>query len=91
MYNCQLCGRVVPANMPLQRVVLETRPRTYLPREKVHLLASPPPKSGRKKKRRARGEWKNDPGGHGCEIVREVAACPACAAGYNVQFQCRPS
>ena len=91
MYNCQLCGRVVPANMLLQRVVLETRPRTYLPREKVHLCIPPPPPKRGKKKRSARREWKNDPGGHGCEIVREVAACPACAAGYKVQFQCRPS
>ncbi|WP_425144799.1 hypothetical protein [Deinococcus sp.] len=87
MYNCQLCGRKVAPATPLLRVVLETRPKTYSPREKIHPLvptkSKKPDKKGKKKRKPARRAWKDDPGGHGCEIVREAAACRECAARYQ--------
>jgi hypothetical protein len=60
---------MVPPNTRAVNVALETRPRQYPRRAKANLIR----KNGKK-------EHTDDPGGTGLEIVREVRACPACAA-----------
>ena len=71
MYRCEVCDRVVPPNTPCNRIIIETRSVEYPTRPKVHWV---PPDEGGK------GKWVDDPGGHGTEIVRELRACPQCAA-----------
>lgn len=71
MYRCEVCDRVVPPNTPCNRIIIETRAVEYPTRPKVHWV---PPKDGGK------GKWVDDPGGHGTAIVRELRACPPCAA-----------
>ena len=98
MYQCQICQSVVPAKTRAVRVVLETRVRTYPPQRRMH-----PPKdlSNRERKKLLRKlaagladrhddtfkKWVDDPGGRGLEVVREVLACPACAAKQGVTHQ----
>jgi hypothetical protein len=55
--------------------VLERRAKQYpyRPRANVVIIR---PKDGKKKKK----EHRDDPGGQGTEIVREVMACAECAA-----------
>lgn len=67
MYRCHLCGVVVPPNTPVHRKVVETRRREYPFRKDAHLFF----KDGHLKK-------KDDRGGVGFEIVREVVVCPSC-------------
>jgi hypothetical protein len=52
-------------------LIAETREVVHPRRPKIYWH---PPKDGRK------GEWVDDPGGPGTAIVRELRACPACAA-----------
>ena len=69
MYRCEFCNATIPANTPSRRVVVETRPRTYPYRPEANKFL---------KKRKI--EKRDDPGGHGTEIARELIACPSCAA-----------
>ena len=71
MYRCEVCRSVAGSGTPKLKIVVETRPRDYPPRPKVHFV---PGRAG------GQGKWVDDPGGHGNEIVREVTACPACSA-----------
>jgi hypothetical protein len=71
MYRCEVCDRVVESGVACTRIVVETRPVEYPLRERVHYR---PPKDGKK------ARWDPDPGGRGTETVRELAACPECAA-----------
>jgi hypothetical protein len=68
-----MCGSVMPPRTRCHRVVVETRPKIYPRREKVFQVL-----------RWERGRWRlkdeDDPGGVGYETVREVIACPRCAA-----------
>lgn len=74
VFRCPFCSRVSPAGTPAARVALETRPRTYRFR----------PNANRLVRRDSKGKRKvihlDDPGGLGREAVREVVACPDCAA-----------
>lgn len=74
VFRCPLCSRLSPAGTPAVRVPLETRPRTYRSR----------PNANRVVRLDAKGKRKvihlDDPGGVGREAVREVIACPDCAA-----------
>lgn len=79
MYRCQLCGKVTPRNMPAQRLVTETRVKTYPKRRN----AQPP--TTRAKKRSNRENWRDDPGGTGREIAREVVACVKCVKKHAGQ------
>ncbi|HRQ40762.1 MAG TPA: hypothetical protein PLD25_22830 [Chloroflexota bacterium] len=56
------------ARTPAHRLVIATRPKSYPPRPEVNRI-----KSGGKV------EWKDDPGGEGVEIVKEILVCLACA------------
>ena len=71
MFKCQLCKQVTPARTKVHRIVLETRASTYI---------EPPPN------RKQKGLLYKAPRTyHGYETVREIIACPVCAAAYNLQ------
>lgn len=72
MYQCQLCKKVTAPGVKAHHVVLTTRPRYYPPQLKRQWVGAKPIKDtmyGRS--------------GDGCEIVREVIACPECAAQHH--------
>ena len=71
MYRCDLCGSVVFASTPCNRLTIETREVEYPRREGVYLRPPEPPAT--------KWKWTDDPGGQGTAIVREVNACTACA------------
>ncbi|MBI1277629.1 MAG: hypothetical protein GC179_05840 [Anaerolineaceae bacterium] len=77
MFTCQLCKQVTPARTKAQRIVLETRRRTY----------KKPPETRFYKNKwiKIKKDWSDLPNPAGYEIVREVLACPVCAAAYNLQ------
>ena len=72
MYRCHVCGAIAPPRTPSYQVVVETRERRYPCRPGIF-----PP--AERAKRKHKDKWKDDPGGAGREIVREVRACPTCA------------
>jgi hypothetical protein len=72
MFRCEICGSTVPAHTRAQRIVLETRPKRYPARPEVFRVVTWI--AGKRKV-----TWKDDPGGIGDEIVREVLVCPACS------------
>jgi hypothetical protein len=63
--------------VPCVRVVVATREKSYVTREKIY----PPRKdaTGENKKK-----WRKDPGGNGREIAREARACPRCASNSRM-------
>lgn len=69
MYRCEICKKIVPANTKAHRITLETRYRRYPVRIKAHRRVP-----------HGKEHHQDDPGGFGYEIVREVIACPECAA-----------
>ncbi|GMA16852.1 hypothetical protein [Deinococcus metallilatus] len=58
---------------------IQTRARTYPPRKDAHPGLPRRGRNGRKIPRKHL-ERRDDPGGQGEEIVRELRCCPACAA-----------
>jgi hypothetical protein len=69
MFRCHFCATSTPARVKATRLPVETRLRIYAPSSKAHLF-----------RRDGKLMYNDDPGGAGYEIVREVLACPACAA-----------
>lgn len=69
MYICEICEKVISPNTKAVRIPIETRTRQYPPRQK-------------EVRRRGKRKTITVPGGVGTEIVREVDACPQCAAKY---------
>ena len=78
MFRCQLCRSVVPAKTPCHRLVLEWRKKEYPFRPRANVLVRKPKPHAKPKK-----EYRDDPGGQGYEIVKEVIVCPICAAGQG--------
>jgi len=74
MFRCQLCQIVVPPRTPCQRIVLKQRKKKYPYRSEANVVIVRKPPKWKPKE-----EDRDDPGGEGQEIVREVIACPACA------------
>ena len=72
MYRCELCGLNVPPQTRAHRVVLETREKLYRFRPEAFRVVE---WNGGKR----REIKKDDVGGSGWEIVREVRACPSCS------------
>jgi hypothetical protein len=72
MYKCQVCQQVIPANTKSHRIVVETRVREYPFRKHVNRI-----------KDERKVYYTNDEGGIGREIVREIIACPDCAATHH--------
>jgi hypothetical protein len=71
MFRCEQCGEVVSPGIAAVKCVVETRNREYPLRQNTS--ARPGKSKGR------RGRRPDDPGGSGCEIVRELELCPSCA------------
>lgn len=71
MFRCHHCGTVTPPRVSAETVVVETRPRIYPFRRKAHRELT---------WRESLRTWekRDDPGGTGWEIVREVRVCPPC-------------
>jgi len=86
MFRCQKCGTVVAANVRSTKIVVASRPRTYEPRGQ-----DPSERRGRvprfRRGRRVRKRKPYDKGGQGTEIVRELSACPKCAAEFAVEAE----
>jgi hypothetical protein len=79
VFRCQLCREVVLRNTrPIRRVV-ETRERQYPFRLKANRFKRKP-RPDEPKGKKGRVKYRDDPGGSGREIVRELALCPDCAA-----------
>ena len=77
MFRCQLCGTVVPPQTPSHRVVVQSRPIRYPARPRANQFF-------RFVNRKRKLVHTDDPGGTGTAIVKEVQACPACAANHKV-------
>jgi hypothetical protein len=73
MFRCQLCQCLVPPRTPCQHLVLKRRSKKYLYRSRANVVVVH--EAGKKPKK----EYRDDPGGDGQEIVKEVIVCPACA------------
>jgi hypothetical protein len=70
-----LCQCVVPPGTPSHRLVVRRRTKQYPYRSRANVLVRRPEPRKKPKK-----EYRDDPGGEGQEIVREVTVCPVCAA-----------
>ncbi|MCP4348384.1 MAG: hypothetical protein GY795_23095 [Desulfobacterales bacterium] len=68
MYKCEICKKSVPPSTPATRLVVKTRKTGYPLRKDAHKY-----KKGRR----------DDLGGVGTEIVREILACPQCSKNHN--------
>ena len=81
MFRCQSCQTVVPAGTRAQRVVVQTRPKTYEPRGDRPGFD----RGSRFRGRRVKKKKVFDQGGTGTEIVRELLVCPSCASRYEAE------
>src|SRR6266542_2709728 len=72
-FRCEICGMSVPPRTRLQRLVTDTRDKRYPARAAANRVVE---QAGGKR----RVVWKDDPGGVGSEIAREVPVCPTCAS-----------
>ncbi len=75
MYRCQNCDVLVAAGSKVNRIVVDTRPRSY---EQTQA-----PKG--RKKRKTKGRFQNTES-HGWEIVRELAVCSTCYAKLSEEI-----
>ena len=91
MYRCEVCGSLSRPRTPCVRVVLETRRKLYAIRSKAnrgyrHAYVTRKRHDGTKyvdrvrRRSRDRKDKIADSGGEGFETVREMIACPTCAA-----------
>jgi hypothetical protein len=68
MYRCELCRNLIGPNIPSHKVVAQTRPVEYPFRRDANRFV-----------KERKEEKRDDPGGSGFEIEREVVACAGCA------------
>ena len=66
MFKCGKCGKVVPPGTRAQKLTVESREKVYPHRPKVFRVRTEDQKS----------KWRDDSGGKGQEIVREITVCP---------------
>jgi hypothetical protein len=71
MFICQLCWIYTKPREKAFRIVTQIREKIYPPRPNAHTFI-PRDEPGKK-------VIKDDPGGRGFEIAKEVLACQACA------------
>lgn len=69
MFVCQKCEKVVGPRVRPVKLIVETRDAVYPHRPKVFKVRTGDSKS----------RWRDDSGGNGLEIVKEVDACAECA------------
>lgn len=70
MYRCDSCGRLAAPHLRSHRLVAEVREVTHPRRSRAQRVPG-----------KSRDQWKDDAGGHGTQVVREITCCPACAPG----------
>ena len=86
VFRCDSCKTVVPAGTREQKVIVETRSKTYEARGgsgRDGMRSGP--RSRGPIGRRARRQRAFDKGGSGTEIVREIALCPKCFAEHAAE------
>lgn len=77
MYRCEKCGQITKPGQPSNKIVTETRERTYLPPQQD-------PGNDRRGGRRGRSRRSKAPSdGIGREIVTEMLLCDDCAAAIE--------
>lgn len=74
MFKCYFCNEVTPPGTTRHSVVIETREKRYAAKRREYKGG------GRGGGRFRRDDTPQDRGGAGVEIMKEVPACPACAA-----------
>lgn len=77
MFRCYFCEQVTAPKTTRHTVVIETRAKQYTTRRKESRGGRG---GGGRGGFRGREEPVQDRGGSGVEIMKEVSACPACAA-----------
>lgn len=80
-YRCELCGVIVPPNVPCNRVVTQTRKKFYPVRQKANTGYISKGGSLRRS-----GKWQDradDPGGAGLEAAQEANVCLTCACAVK--------
>lgn len=70
MFRCYFCKQITPPRTTRHSVVIETRPKQYSARRR----------EPKRRSFRDRDAAPEDRGGQGVEIIKEVDACPKCAA-----------
>jgi hypothetical protein len=85
MYRCEICGELSQPYQPAHRIAYETRRTFYPKRPKANACYKRLKDGGTKFVRR------DDRGGTGYEIVREVTACGRCAARIAERRAERPT
>ena len=73
MFQCQICRRYASPGMRATRLVVERRNLNYPARKSAHEVTDPNKRPKRSKK--------DDPGGMGWEVAREIVVCSAYASG----------
>lgn len=67
MYICQRCGKVSQSGQTSSLITVEFQRWKFPFREKVHML-----------RREGKTEYRDDPGGEGLQIVKEIRVCSLC-------------
>ena len=73
MFRCYFCKKITAPKTTRHSVVIETREKTYVSRRR----------ESKRRGFRDRNETPEDRGGSGIEIIKEVDACPECAAKHH--------
>ena len=73
MFRCYFCQQITPPKTTRHNVVIEVREKRYSSRQREQ-------RRGGGRNFRDRDDSVQDRGGQGVEIMKEVPACPACAA-----------
>jgi hypothetical protein len=81
VFRCQSCDTVAPAKTRGQKIVVQTRPKTYNPRG----VDPRERRFGRGRGKPTKKKEGYDKGGVGTEIVREIMVCPRCAESMNAE------
>ncbi|MCG8652444.1 MAG: hypothetical protein MI861_21565 [Pirellulales bacterium] len=79
MFRCYFCKQVTPPKTTRHSVVIETRVKKYASRQR----------EAKRRGFRDRSDGPLDRGGEGREILKEVDACPECAAKQH-HIHCSP-
>jgi hypothetical protein len=75
VYQCQSCSKIVPAHIPSFQITVKTRFKSYPHRSEANWFKLTKADS---LSRKSRWESRDDPGGSGAEIVKEIRVCPNC-------------
>ena len=75
MFRCYFCNQVTPPKTTRHSVVIETREKQYVTQRR----------ESSRRGSRGREDRVQDRGGQGVETIKEVPACPDCAAKQQQQ------